>query len=97
MLTNTALQAAKPKDKSYKVNDEKGLYSLVNPGELVCLTSFEMKPTSTILRMARQHCSAKKAGLDNQQKDFIVQLCRIAIECDCHIHIIHHSRKGDET
>ncbi|MFQ6334438.1 hypothetical protein [Methylophilus sp. 3sh_L] len=33
----------------------------------------------------------------NQQKDFIVQLCRLAIECDCRIHIIHHNRKGDET
>lgn len=128
---------------------------LIKQGERVCIASFEMKPTSTILRMARQHCSTKQAGLDevgrlmadvgnnlllfdhlgqmpperlygviqyaakelgighffidslmrvipgedsyNQQKDFIVQLCRLAIECDCHIHIIHHSRKGDET
>lgn len=31
MLTNTAIQAAKPKEKPYKLADEKGLYLLINP------------------------------------------------------------------
>jgi twinkle protein len=32
----------------------------------------------------------------NAQKDFIVKLCDIAIETDCHIHVVHHVKKGDE-
>jgi integrase len=31
MLTNTALRAAKPKEKPYKLGDEGGLYALINP------------------------------------------------------------------
>ena len=31
MLTNTALRAAKPKEKPYKLSDGGGLYLLVNP------------------------------------------------------------------
>lgn len=127
----------------------------IRQGERVCLASFEMKPTSTIMRMARQHCKSKKSGLDevgrlladvgnslflfdhlgqieperlygviqyavrelgirhffidslmrvvagedsyNQQKDFVVQLCSIAKDSDCHIHLVHHARKGDEA
>lgn len=30
-LTNTAIKAAKPKEKPYKLSDEKGLYLLINP------------------------------------------------------------------
>jgi len=30
-LTNTAIKAAKPKEKPYKLSNEKGLYLLINP------------------------------------------------------------------
>ena len=33
----------------------------------------------------------------NAQKDFIVKLCDLAIKLNIHIHIVHHTGKGDET
>lgn len=33
----------------------------------------------------------------NAQKDFIVRLCDLAISLNIHIHVIHHTGKGDET
>lgn len=39
------------------------------------------------------------AGEDkyNEQKDFVVKLCDIAIKTKSHIHLVHHTRKGKET
>lgn len=39
------------------------------------------------------------AGEDkyNEQKDFVVKLCEIAIQYDIHIHLVHHVRDGDES
>jgi len=39
------------------------------------------------------------AGEDkyNEQKDFVVKLCEIAMNLKCHIHLIHHVRDGDES
>lgn len=39
------------------------------------------------------------AGEDkyNEQKDFVVQLCNMAIDLDIHIHLVHHTKKGKET
>lgn len=39
------------------------------------------------------------AGEDkyNEQKDFVVQLCNLAIELDIHIHLVHHTKKGKEN
>jgi twinkle protein len=36
------------------------------------------------------------AGEDNynEQKDFVVDLCNIAQKYDCHIHLVHHTKKG---
>lgn len=31
-LTDTAIRNAKPKDKAYKLTDEKGLYLFIQPG-----------------------------------------------------------------
>lgn len=38
------------------------------------------------------------AGEDsyNEQKDFVVKLCNLAIKLDIHIHLIHHTKKGKE-
>lgn len=38
------------------------------------------------------------AGEDkyNEQKDFVVQLCNLAIELNIHIHLVHHTKKGKE-
>ena len=38
------------------------------------------------------------AGEDkyNEQKDFVVKLCEIAIKTNIHIHLIHHTKKGNE-
>jgi twinkle protein len=38
------------------------------------------------------------AGEDsyNEQKDFVVKLCNMAIETDIHIHLVHHTKKGRE-
>lgn len=38
------------------------------------------------------------AGEDsyNEQKDFVVKLCNIAIQCNIHIHLVHHTKKGKE-
>lgn len=33
----------------------------------------------------------------NGQKDFVTKLCDLAIETNCHIHLVHHTKKGDET
>lgn len=32
----------------------------------------------------------------NEQKDFVVKLCDLAIQTKCHIHLVHHTKKGDE-
>ena len=32
----------------------------------------------------------------NLQKDFVDQLCAIAQDNNCHIHLVHHVRKGDK-
>lgn len=39
------------------------------------------------------------AGEDkyNEQKDFVVKLCEIAMREDIHIHLVHHVRDGDES
>lgn len=39
------------------------------------------------------------AGEDkyNEQKDFVVDLCNIAQRTNCHIHLVHHARDGDES
>lgn len=39
------------------------------------------------------------AGVDdhNGQKDFVVTICRLAVELDIHIHFVHHMRNGDES
>jgi twinkle protein len=39
------------------------------------------------------------AGEDkyNEQKDFVVKLCDLAIQTNCHIHLVHHVKKGDEN
>jgi twinkle protein len=39
------------------------------------------------------------AGEDkyNEQKDFVVKLCDIAIKKNIHIHLVHHTRKGKEN
>jgi len=38
------------------------------------------------------------AGEDNynDQKDFVVKLCNLAIKLDIHIHLVHHTKKGKE-
>lgn len=38
------------------------------------------------------------AGEDsyNEQKDFVVRLCNLAIETNIHIHLVHHTKKGNE-
>jgi twinkle protein len=38
------------------------------------------------------------AGEDNynEQKDFVVDLCNIAQKFDCHIHLVHHTKKGNK-
>ena len=33
----------------------------------------------------------------NEQKDFVVKLCDIAIKKNIHIHLVHHTRKGKEN
>lgn len=33
----------------------------------------------------------------NEQKDFVVTLCNLAIELDIHIHLVHHTKKGKEN
>lgn len=121
----------------------------------VCIASFEMKPISTLERMARQHTGMAKAGYDefsdylafagnnlylfdqqggltpdrllgviyycaeelkikhfiidslmrviagedkyNEQKDFVVRLCEVAIKTNIHIHLVHHTKKGKES
>jgi len=39
------------------------------------------------------------AGEDkyNEQKDFVVKLCDIAIKQKSHIHLVHHTKKGKEN
>lgn len=39
------------------------------------------------------------AGEDkyNEQKDFVVKLCDIAIKTNIHIHLVHHTKKGKES
>jgi len=39
------------------------------------------------------------AGEDsyNEQKDFVVKLCDMAIKTKIHIHLVHHTKKGKET
>lgn len=32
----------------------------------------------------------------NEQKDFVVQLCNLAMQYNVHIHLVHHTRKGNE-
>jgi twinkle protein len=122
--------------------------------EKVCIASFEMKPISTLTRMARQHTGVASPGYDefsdllafvennlyvfdhmggmkpdrlygvilycaqelgvkhfvidslmrviagedkyNEQKDFVVKLCEIAQKTGCHIHLVHHAKKGRE-
>ena len=121
----------------------------------VCIASFEMKPISTIERMARQHTKAATADYNvfadylgfakdnlflfdqqggltpdrllgviyycaeqlgvkhfvidslmrvvagedkyNEQKDFVVKLCEVAIKTNIHIHLVHHTKKGKEN
>ncbi len=43
-LSDTAIRALKPRDKSYKVTDEKGLYLLVTPagGRIAIATSQDL-------------------------------------------------------
>jgi len=38
------------------------------------------------------------AGEDsyNEQKDFVVKLCNLAIQTNSHIHLVHHTKKGKE-
>lgn len=33
----------------------------------------------------------------NEQKDFVVRLCELAIELKIHIHLVHHTKKGKES
>lgn len=33
----------------------------------------------------------------NAQKDFVVKLCEIASKTNIHIHLVHHTKKGDES
>src|SRR5690606_38306384 len=33
----------------------------------------------------------------NEQKDFVVRLCELAITKNMHIHLIHHTKKGKEN
>lgn len=131
------------------------LLHLIGRGQTGCIASFEMKPVSTIFRMARQHCGYTRVGEDelvnlinytgkrmylfdqlggitpdrmygvihyaatnlgvkhfvidslmrviggedkyNDQKDFVVKLCDLAIQTKCHIHLVHHTKKGDEN
>lgn len=39
------------------------------------------------------------AGEDkyNEQKDFVVKLCEVAIKTNIHIHLVHHTKKGKES
>lgn len=129
--------------------------NFLKEGQKVCIASFEMKPLSTINRMARQYSNQSMLGYDeyanfmsfagdnlylfdhqggmtperllgviyytanelgvnhfiidslmrvvagedkyNEQKDFVVKLCDIAIKKNIHIHLVHHTRKGKEN
>jgi twinkle protein len=131
------------------------MIEMLKQGFKSCVASFEMKPVSTIIRMAKQytgtgyagaseigdfmqftasnfyiydqmggisptrlygviHYAAKELGIKhfvidslmrvvsgednyNDQKDFVVKLCEIAISANIHIHLIHHVRDGDES
>jgi twinkle protein len=33
----------------------------------------------------------------NEQKDFVVKLCEVAIKTNTHIHLVHHTKKGKES
>lgn len=33
----------------------------------------------------------------NEQKDFVVKLCELAIKLNIHIHLVHHTKKGKES
>ena len=129
--------------------------NFLKEGQKVCIASFEMKPLSTINRMARQYSNKSMLGYDeyanfmgfagdnlylfdhqggmtperllgviyyaanelgvnhfiidslmrvvsgedsyNEQKDFVVKLCDIAIKKNIHVHLVHHTRKGKEN
>jgi len=70
-LTDTAIKAAKPKDKSYKLSDGKGLYLLVNPnGSKYFRLKYRFGGTEktlalgvyseTSLKLAREKCDAAR-------------------------------------
>lgn len=127
---------------------------LLRDQQKVCVASFEMKPISTISRMAKQYTGSGKTGYDemadfmqfagdnlylfdhigginpsrlygiilysaqelgvkhfmidslmrvitgedsyNEQKNFVVKLCEMAINLNIHIHLVHHTKKGKE-
>lgn len=129
--------------------------NFLKEGQKVCIASFEMKPLSTINRMARQYSNQSMLGYEeyanfmgfagdnlylfdhqggmtperllgviyytanelgvnhfiidslmrvvsgedsyNEQKDFVVKLCDIAIKKNIHVHLVHHTRKGKEN
>jgi len=130
------------------------IINLLKQKERVCLASFEMKPTKTIIRMSKQYAQSPRADYDsvsefmgfaanefyifdhlgemsperlmgiiqytakemnvkhfvidslmrvvkgdddyNSQKDFVVNLCKLAIKFDIHIHFVHHTKKVKE-
>lgn len=69
----------------------------MNPGRLLSIIFYCAKELG-VKHFIIDSLMRVVAGEDsyNEQKDFVVKLCNMAIETNIHIHLVHHTKKGKE-